>query len=109
MAYDAKVADRVRAALKRRRGVSEKKMFGGIAFLVNGHMCCGVNDKNLMLRLGKRGAEKALVERHTREMDFTGTPLSSMVYVTPAGYASDEDLKAWVERAIKFARTLPPK
>jgi len=109
MAYDPEVADRLRSVLKRRKGFSERKMFGGIAFLLNGHMCCGVNDQNIVLRLGKDGADKAIRERHTREMDFTGTPLSTMIYVTPAGYRSDEDLKAWVKRAVDFTKTLPPK
>ena len=109
MAYSEKVAERLRQALKRRRGISERKMFGGIAFLLNGNMCCGVNGTDIMLRLGKDGAEKALSERHTREMDFTGTPLSTMVYLRPAGYRNDEDLKRWLKRAIDYAKTLPPK
>ncbi len=109
MAYSEKVAERLRQALKRRRDISERKMFGGIAFLLNGNMCCGVNDTDIMLRLGKDGAEKALSERHTREMDFTGTPLSTMVYLRAAGYRKDEDLDRWLKRAIDYAKTLPPK
>jgi TfoX/Sxy family transcriptional regulator of competence genes len=109
MPYDETVAKRVRNVLKRRKGVTERKMFGGIAFLVNGHMCCGVNEKNIVLRLGKEGAAEAIRERHTREMDFTGTPMASMIYLTPTGYRSEEDLKAWVDRAVQFAKTLPPK
>jgi TfoX/Sxy family transcriptional regulator of competence genes len=84
-------------------------MFGGIAFLLNGNMCCGVNDTDIMLRLGKDGAQKALSEPHIREMDFTGTPLSTMVYLRPAGYRKDEDLVRWLKRAIDYAKTLPPK
>lgn len=109
MAYSEKVAERLRQALKRRRGISERKMFGGIAFLLNGNMCCGVNNTDIMLRLVKDGAEKALSERHTRVMDFTGTPLSTMVYLRPAGYRKDEDLVRWLKRAIDYAKTLPPK
>ncbi len=109
MAYSEKVAERLRQALKRRRNISERKMFGGIAFLRNGNMCCGVNGTDIMLRLGKDGALKALSERHIREMDFTGTPLSTMVYLRPAGYRKDEDLKRWLKRAINYAKTLPPK
>ena len=84
-------------------------MFGGLSFLLDGNMCCGVVDKNIVLRLGQRGAEKALEERHVTEMDFTGTPLASMVYLRPAGYKTDEDLKRWLERAVRFTRTLPAK
>ena len=110
MAYDDRVADRVRSALKRRKGIiTERKMFGGLSFLLNGHMCCGVLGKELVLRLGKEGADRALDERHTREMDFTGVPLSSMVYVRPAGFRSEEDLKKWIGKACAYARSLPPK
>ncbi len=84
-------------------------MFGGIAFVLNGNMCCGVNGTDIMPRLGKDAALKALPERHIREMDFTGTPLSTMVYLRPAGYRKDEDLKRWLKRAINYAKTLPPK
>ena len=109
MAYDEAVAGRVRVVLKRRKGVSERKMFGGIAFMLNGNMCCGVIDKDLVLRLGDERAAAALQERHTREMDFTGKPLKSMVYVAPAGFRSDDDLRAWVKRAVDFVKTLPAK
>jgi len=84
-------------------------MFGGIAFLLNGHMTCGVNKESLMLRLGNEDAAKALTEPHARPMDFTGKPLKSMVYIDPAGYRSDADLLHWVSRALKFAKSLPPK
>jgi len=84
-------------------------MFGGIAFMVNGHMCCGVNGRDLMLRLGEEGATDALQEPHVRPMDFTGKPLASMVYVGPGGHRNDVDLRGWVERAVRFVRSLPPK
>ncbi len=109
MAYDEDLADRVRALLKRRKGFSEKKMFGGICFLLNGNMCCGVTTDDLMLRLGPEGAVDALTEPNTREMDFTGKPMRSMIYVGPAGYESDAELKTWILQAAKFASSLPPK
>lgn len=109
MAYSEAVAARLRETLKRRKGVTERKMFGGVAFLLNGHMCCGVIDENVVLRLGKDGADRALQERHTAEMDFTGTPLSSMIYLRPRGYKTDDDLQRWVARAVGFVKTLPPK
>lgn len=109
MAYDEEFASRVRAVLRRRKGVSERKMMGGIAFMLNGNMCCGVNGKDLMLRLGNEDAALALGERHARPMDFTGKPLKSMIYVGPAGTNTDAGLRAWVGRAVKFAKTLPAK
>jgi TfoX/Sxy family transcriptional regulator of competence genes len=109
MAYDEAVAQRVRALLKRRRGLTERKMFGGIAFMLNGNMCCGVLNKDLVLRLGNRAAADALKEPHARAMDFTGKALKSMVYVGPAGFRKDEDLRRWIDRAVRFARSLPAK
>ena len=109
MPYDEDLAVRTRALLKRRKGITERKMFGGVAFMANGHMCCGVTGDYLMLRLGNKGAAAALQEAGTRPMDFTGKPLKSMVYVEPAGYESDDGLCYCVERALKFAKSLPPK
>jgi TfoX/Sxy family transcriptional regulator of competence genes len=109
MAYDEHLADRVRAALDTSADVSERKMFGGLAFMVAGHMACGVVGDDLMLRLGEDGADAALDEPHTRPMDFTGKRMKSMVYVAPAGTATDAALLAWVKRATSHARTLPPK
>jgi TfoX/Sxy family transcriptional regulator of competence genes len=109
MAYDERMAERVRKLLKRRKGITERKMFGGLAFLLNGNMCCGIIEKDLMLRLGEEGAAKALKRGHTREMDFTGKPLKTMVYVSAAGYRSDDQLRGWVNQAISFVKTLPTK
>ena len=109
MAYDEDVAARIRARMKRRKGYEEKKMFGGIAFLLHGHMTAGVIGTELMLRLGDEGAAEALTEEHVRPMDFTGKPMKSMVYVAPEGFASDDDLKRWLDRAARFARSLPPR
>ena len=109
MAYDEAVAERVRKVLRRRKDITEKKMFGGLSFLLSGNMCCGVVDKDLCLRLGNEGAAEALKGRHTREMDLTGKPLRSMVFVRPAGFKTDDALKGWVKRAISFTKSLPPK
>lgn len=84
-------------------------MFGGIAFMLAGNMAVGVVGDDLMVRLGPEDAEKALAERHTRPMDFTGKPMRNMVYVDAEGTASDEDLAAWVEAGADFASSLPPK
>ena len=84
-------------------------MFGGIAFLVGGHMCCGLRGKDLVLRLGNEAAAAALRRPHVRPMDFTGRPLRSMVYVAPAGYRSERALESWIGRALEFTQGLPPK
>ena len=109
MPYEEALAERMRNILKRRRGIEERRMFGGLAFLVNGHMACGVQDNRLVLRLGANGAARALREPHTNPMDFTGKPIRSMVYVEPAGCGGDAQLASWMNRAIRFARSLPPK
>ena len=109
MAYDEALAARVRRLLKRRRGFAERKMFGGIAFMLDGNMCCGVLDRSLMLRLGHERAADALGEPHTREMDFTGKPMRSMIYVDPPGLQSDDEIRMWIARAIDFVRSLPAK
>lgn len=109
MAYNEQLAERVRKLLKRRKNFSERKMFGGICFMLGGNMCCGVIKDALMLRLGPEGAETALGEPFTREMDFTGKPMKGMVYVDAGGYAADDDLREWVQRAAKFAAALPVK
>jgi hypothetical protein len=83
-------------------------MFGGLAFMLRGHMCCGIVGDDLMLRLGDAGAEKALQKPHVRPMDFTGRPMRSMVYVAGAGLRG-RALRVWVERAAEHARSLPPK
>jgi TfoX/Sxy family transcriptional regulator of competence genes len=108
MAFDERLADRVRDALAGEEGVTERKMFGGLAFMVDGHMACGIVEDDLMLRLGTEGAEEALERDHVRPMDFTGRPMTGMVYVAPAGLRGPA-LRAWVGRAVAFARSLPPK
>jgi TfoX/Sxy family transcriptional regulator of competence genes len=109
MAFDESVAARVRQALARQKGITERKMFGGVAFLLNGNMCCGVLDNLLVLRLGPEEAAVALREAHTRVMDFTGKPMKSMFYVAPEGYTSESALREWVHRAVSFASSLPAK
>ena len=109
MAYDEKLAERVREVLRRRRGISEKKMFGGLAFLVKGHMACGVLGDDLMVRVGPDGYEAALRRDGARPMDFTGRPMKGMVYVGARGYRRAPSLRAWVEQGVSYARSLPPK
>lgn len=84
-------------------------MFGGVAFMVCGNMCCGVVGEELMVRVGPDRYEQALQEPHAREMDFTGRPSKGMVYVAGSGLGDETSLKAWVDRAVDFVMTLPPK
>jgi TfoX/Sxy family transcriptional regulator of competence genes len=109
MAFDEAVAGRVREALAGAPDVVEKKMFGGIAFMIHGNMCCGVIGDRLMLRVGPGGYEAALVRPHARPMDFTGRPMKGLVYVDPAGFASTGDLKEWIAKAMEFSLSLPAK
>ena len=89
--------------------VVEKRMFGGIAFMLRGNMCCGIVRDDLMVRVGPERLEEALAQPHARPMDFTGRPMKGMVYVGPEGLRSDTDLNAWLRRAVEFTETLPPK
>lgn len=109
MAYSEELAARIRKALARRQGAAEKKMFGGITFTLRGHMCCGVVNDELVLRLGPEQGEKALTKPHTRKCDFTGRPMKGMVMVTPGGYKTDVALRKWVRQAIDFVLSLPAK
>ncbi len=108
MAYDEKLADRVRDVLEEVEGVTERKMFGGLAFMVRGHMACGIVGNDLMLRLGAEGAERALERPHVRPMDFTGKPMTGMVYVAPEGLKGAA-LRRFVGEATDFVAGLPPK
>jgi len=109
MAFDEAVAGRVRKALAGAPDVVEKRMFGGIAFMVRGNMCCGVIGDRLMLRVGPKGYETTLSLPHARAMDFTGRPMKGMVYIEPAGFASTRDLDTWIKKAMEFALSLPAK
>jgi hypothetical protein len=97
---------KIRNALEDTPGVSERQIIGGVAFLLRGNMCCGVFDEKLVVRVGPDAYESALREPHARPMDFTGRPLPGFVYVTRDGYASDAALAQWIDRGIRFVRTL---
>jgi len=110
MAFDEELAARLRGILSQQPELEERRMFGGLAFLVSGHMCCGVVKQDVMLRLGEEGTQELLAsaEAAVRPMDFTGRALKNMVYVDPAA-ASDTELSEWISRAVQFAQSLPPK
>lgn len=109
MAFDEKLAGRIRELLKGRRGLDEKKMFGGLAILVKGHMACGVLKKDLVVRVPPDEYPKIVKQTNVRPMTFTGKPMKGMVYVGPKGTATKASLRKWVDGAVEFARTLPPK
>lgn len=109
MAYDEGLAERIRMVLLDRPTVSEKKMFGGLAFMLNEYMFCGVTQDNFMARVGPDNYQEALAKPHAREMDFTGRPMKGYVYVDPAGIESDQALADWVDLCAEFVLTLPPK
>jgi TfoX/Sxy family transcriptional regulator of competence genes len=109
MAFNETLAARIRDALARKRGVEEKKMFGGIVFFLNGNMLVGVWKNSLVVRLGSDQQNEALREAHVREFDITGKPMRNWVLVEPEGVEDDEQLKGWIERALKFVKALPKK
>ena len=109
MAYNEKLADRIREELADRKHVEEKKIMGGLCFLYKGKMCCGIVKDDMMVRVIERKAEAALSHRHVREMDFTGRPLKGFVYVSPDGYKKIKDLSYWVDIGIEFVDSLPPE
>lgn len=109
MAFDVTLAARVRGILSPAAGFSEKKMFGGLCFLIHGNMCCGVLKDELVLRLEPERAEKLLRRPHTRPMDFTGRPLKGFVFIEAGGLRTARQLSAWVAMARSFAQGLPPK
>lgn len=109
MAYDEGLAERLREAFRDQAETVEKRMFGGLAFMVNGNMACGVEQDRLMVRVGPDQYEEALTLPNARPMDFTGRPMRGFVYVDTEGFESDENLSEWVQRSLKFVFTLPPK
>ena len=109
MAYDEGLAQRMREMLVDVPALEEKKMFGGVGFMVAGNMACGVNQEDLIVRVGPEAYDDALQEPHTEEFDMTGRPMRGWVVVRPQGYESDKDLRAWIQRGLEFARDLPPK
>ena len=107
MAYDEKLADRIRRALGPDGDIEERKMFGGIAFLRSGRMFVGITGDDLMVRVGPERYEESLGKAHVRPMDFTGRPMTGYVYVAPAGRRTEPSLRAWVTLASRFVATLP--
>jgi TfoX/Sxy family transcriptional regulator of competence genes len=107
--HDEGLAQRIRERLEEQPHVSEKRMFGGLAFLVGGHMAVGIVRDEMMVRVGPAAYDAALCEPHARPMDFTKRPMKGFVFVAPPGFEEDADLARWVERGVAFAASLPPK
>jgi len=108
MAFDEALAKRLRVRFRKVPKSSERRMFGGLCFLVSGRMCCGIVGRNLVVRVGPDGHDDALRYPHTRPMDFTGRPMRGFIYVGPPGLMTARSLSGWVERAIRYSRALPP-
>lgn len=109
MAYNERLAERIRGYFKRRRGVEEKRMFGGLCFMINGHMCCGIETDRLMIRVQPDRYETLLKKPHAREMDFTGKPMKGFLFVSEAGYCTAAGLTKWLNEAVEWAKSKPPK
>ena len=109
MAYSESLADRVRHTLGRRRGLTEKKMFGGVGFLLRGNMCVGIWQTSLIVRVGPDAHAEALAQPHVREFDITGRSMKGWVLVDAEGVDDDSVLRNWIEQAIEFVGSLPAK
>jgi TfoX/Sxy family transcriptional regulator of competence genes len=109
MAYDEGLATRVREAIGEQPGLTEKQMFGGLAFLLGGNMACGVRGDDLIVRVAADAADAALEEPGARPFDLTGRPMKGWPLVDADGHAEDDDLRRWVGRGVAYALSLPPK
>ena len=109
MAFDENLAARIRDVLAQKRGIEEKTMFGGIGFLLLGNMLVGVWKDSLIVRIGPDCYEDALLEPHVKEFDITGRAMKGWILVKPEGVVDDEQLKDWIQRAVKFVGKLAAK
>ena len=108
MAIDEGLAERIREVLGAVR-TTERKMFGGLAFMSRGHMFVGISREALMVRVGPAAYMESLRRPSAREMDFTGRPMKGYVFVDPPGFESDDALAYWVQAGLSFVATLPAK
>ena len=109
MAYNEELDERIKKVVACWKNTTNKKMFGGVCHLINGNMFCGVHKDSLILRLGEDAAQEALSAPRVRHFDITGKPMKGWVMVAENGYKNDTDLRIWLEKAKKFAKTLPAK
>jgi TfoX/Sxy family transcriptional regulator of competence genes len=109
VAFEEALAGRIRDHLGGTAGLAEKRMFGGIAFLLNGNMCCGVHGDEVILRVDPEAAEDAVRKPHVRIFDLTGRPMRGWLLVGSDAVSSDEQLRAWIDMGVDFAGSLPAK
>ena len=109
MAYDLLLGERIRTSLSPKKGIEEKKMFGGLGFLLHGNMLVGVWKNSLIARVGPDAYEHSIREPHAREFDITGRPMKGWVLIDAEGVSDDEELNGWIQRAVNFVRTLEAK
>src|SRR5262245_44187399 len=109
MPFDERLAQRVRDILAEECPAKEKRMFGGLAFMVNGHMCCGIVGEDLVVRVGPAAHKQALTKPHVRPMDFTGRPMKGFVYVESLGHQTKRSLRSWIRSGLEFVLSLPSK
>lgn len=109
MAFNEKLAEKIRDCLKFQPNITERKMFGGLCFMFQGNMLCGIVGNKLMLRVGPEQYEHCLSLKHTTKMDFTGRPMKGMIYVNPEGFKTNSALNRWIDRALEFVSLLPAK
>mmetsp|Transcript_17692 Transcript_17692/g.27374 ORF Transcript_17692/g.27374 Transcript_17692/m.27374 type:complete len:137 (-) Transcript_17692:634-1044(-) len=106
---DTDLVERLQSAIKGTPGISERNMFGGVCFMHNGNMLCGVAKEKLVVRVGQDAYTKCLKEKHVTEMDFTGRAMKGMIYVHPKGTSTVADLKKWINQGLKFTSSLKKK
>ena len=109
MAYDDDLAIRLLKQLEGQPGIIEKKMFGGLSFLLNGNMCCGVHGQEMIVRINPKQTDQTLSQPHTRIFDLTGKPMQGWILVQPDGLTKESDLATWVQLGVEFASSLPSK
>ena len=109
MCFDQDLAARIRSIIQDLEGYSERKMFGGVGFMLHGNMSCGVNASDLIVRVGPDAYEQALSEAFTKEFDMTGRSMRGWVVITSGGIQTEDALCSWVDRGVQFAQSLPPK
>lgn len=109
MSYDKELASRIREEFDQVPGLEEKKMFGGVGFMLRGNMAVGVHGQDLIVRVGPERSAESLAYPHARPFDMTGRPMAGWILVAPAGYESEVDFKRWVRLGMEFALSLPAK
>ena len=109
MAYDTSIADEIRLRIGSHAGVTEREMFGGIAFMIHGNMAVGVSGEELMVRVGKQDHDEAVTLPGARIFDMSGRPMRGWLAVAPEGFADEDALSSWIDRGVRYAESLPKK